>query len=335
MPTVILIQRVYLWQAVLHLAHVHRDQDKTMTIQLATSKNGKFTPEVSPILLRSLHLHNFLSFGPNTPELALGPLNLLIGPNGSGKSNLIEAVCLLRSSPTSLLDTVRQGGGVSEWIWKGAPKSTASVGAVVANPKGQQPLRHVIEFESDNQLFHLSDERIESEHPDPGKESPYFFYKYQNRRPVVNLNGKRRELKHETVEADSSILAQRKDPEEYPEITHIGQQYSGIRAYREWAFGRNTIFRVPQRADMRNDRLEEDFSNLGLFLNRMNRFPSAIDEITHYLHDLYEGADKVETIIEGGSVQVFFSRSRLLHPRDTPLGRHPSLPLPAGDPLRP
>lgn len=277
-----------------------------MSIQQMASRNGKPTTEASPVLLRSLHLQNFLSFGPNTPELALGPLNLLIGPNGSGKSNLIEAICLLRSSPTSLADTLRQGGGVQEWIWKGAPKSAASVGAVIVGPKGQQPLRHIIEFESEEQAFHLWDERIESEHPDAGKAVPFFFYKYQEGKPVVNVNGKQRGLKRETVEADKSILAQRKDPEQYPEITHLGQQYSGIRAYREWAFGRNTIFRVPQRADMRNDRLEENFSNLGLFLNRMNRFPSAIDEITHYLNDLYEGADKVETIIEGGSVQVFF-----------------------------
>ena len=270
--------------------------------------------EVSPILLRSLHMQNFLSFGPDTPELALGPLNLLIGPNGSGKSNLIEAICLLRASPTSLADTLRQGGGVQEWIWKGAPKSTAAVGAVLAGPRGQQPLRHIIEFEAEEQAFHLRDERIESEHPDVGKEVPFFFYKYQEGKPVVNVNGKQRGLKRETVEADKSILAQRKDPEQYPEITHLGQQYGGVRAYREWAFGRNTIFREPQRADMRNDRLAEDFSNLGLFLNRMRRSPDAKNEMIRYLRDLYEGVDDFDTIIEGGSVQVFFTEGRLSIP---------------------
>ncbi len=285
-----------------------------MITQPATEKNGISPAENTPVLLRSLHLQNFLSFGPNTPELALGPLNLLIGANGSGKSNLIEAVCLVRSSPTSLANTLRQGGGVQEWIWKGDDKGIASVGAVIAGRKGQQSLRHVIEFKPENQLFHLCDERIENEHPDLGEEVPYFFYKYQDGRPVVNVWGKRRdqkretrELKRETVDADSSILAQRKDPEQYPEITHLGQQYGGIRAYREWAFGRNTIFRVPQRADMRNDRLEEDFSNLGLFLNRMRRSPDAKNEMLRYLHDLYEGVDDFETSIEGGSVQVFFS----------------------------
>jgi len=285
-----------------------------MHTQAAARKNGRSTAEASPFFLRSLHLQNFLSFGPDTPEFALGPLNLLIGPNGAGKSNLIEAVCLLRSSPASLADALRFGGGAQEWIWKGAPEGTASVGATVAGPVGQQPLRHVIEFRAEKQAFQLSDERIEYEHADLGKEVPFFFYKYQEGQPVVNLNGEQRGLKRETVEANKSILAQRKDPEQYPEITHLGQQYEAIRAYREWAFGRNTVFRVPQRADMRNDRLEEDFSNLGLFLNRMRRSPDAKNEILRRLHDLYEGADDFETIIEGGSVQVFFSEGRFSIP---------------------
>lgn len=289
-----------------------RLKDKHMGTQLAARKNSRSTAEAPPILLRSLRLQNFLSFGPDTPELALGPLNLLIGPNGSGKSNLIEAVCLLRSSPTSLADTLRQAGGVQEWVWKGDPKGTASVAAVIANPQGQQPLRHIIAFEAEKQAFRLSDERVEQEHLDLG--GPTSFYKYQQGKPVINLNGQQRPLDAGTVEASSSILAQRKDPEQYPEITYLGQQYSLIRAYREWTFGRNTIFREPQRTDMRNDRLEEDCSNLGLFLNRMRRSPDAKNELLRHLHDLYDGADDFETIIEGGSVQVFFTEGRFSIP---------------------
>lgn len=285
-----------------------------MTTQTKISKNGKQAADASPLLLHSLHLKNFLSFGPDTPELMLGPLNLLIGANGSGKSNLIEAISLLRSSPVSLGSTLRLGGGVQEWIWKGAPEGIASVGAVVAGAQGPQPLRHIIEFTSEKQAFHLCDERIESEHPDPGKELPFFFYKYQEGRPVISVNGEQRGLKREAVEADQSILAQRKDPEQYPEITHLGQQYDGIRTYREWAFGRNTVFRLPQRADMRNDRLEEDFSNLGLFLNKMRRRPDAKNQMLQYLHDLYEGVDDFETIIEGGTVQVFFNEKNFSIP---------------------
>ncbi len=82
------------------------------------------------------------------------------------------------------------------------------------------------------------------------------------------------------------ILAQRRDPELYPEITYLAANYEKWRIYREGAFGRNTVFREPQKADMRNDRLEEDFSNLGLFLSRLSRTPRAKNAILEGLRDL-------------------------------------------------
>jgi predicted ATPase len=45
--------------------------------------------------LKSIRPVNLLSFGPNTEEIELRPLNILIGANGSGKSNLIEVIRLL------------------------------------------------------------------------------------------------------------------------------------------------------------------------------------------------------------------------------------------------
>ncbi len=42
-------------------------------------------------LIQSIKLQNFLSFGPDTKEIELKSLNVLIGSNASGKSNLIEA----------------------------------------------------------------------------------------------------------------------------------------------------------------------------------------------------------------------------------------------------
>ena len=49
----------------------------------------------------------------------LRPLNVLIGPNGSGKSNIIEALELLRATPTDFAAAIRDGGGAVEWFWKG------------------------------------------------------------------------------------------------------------------------------------------------------------------------------------------------------------------------
>ena len=68
------------------------------------------------MLIHSLQLTNFLSFGAESEPLELQPLNVLIGPNGSGKSNLIEAVGLLQSAPRELSVPVREGGGVRDWL---------------------------------------------------------------------------------------------------------------------------------------------------------------------------------------------------------------------------
>ena len=125
--------------------------------------------------------------------------------------------------------------------------------------------------------------------PIPGRTEPYFFYRYQQGRPVLNINGEERRLVREVFESDESILAQRRDPEAYPEVSYLTRAYEKIRVYREWTFGRNTVFREPQKADMRNDRLEEDFSNLGLFLNRLRRTPKAKNAILEALRGPLRG----------------------------------------------
>jgi predicted ATPase len=126
--------------------------------------------------------------------------------------------------------------------------------------------------------------------------------------------GETRRLAGESVETDASILAQRRDPEGYPEITYLATVYERIRIYREWAFGRNTIFREPQKADLRNDRLAEDFSNLGLFLNRLRRNPKAKAAILTALRDLYDGITDFDVSIEGGTVQVFLTEDDFVIP---------------------
>ena len=262
------------------------------------------------MLLHEITLRNFLSFGPDTAPLKLQPLNVLIGPNGSGKSNLIEAVGLLRHAPTHLASPVRDGGGIRDWLWKGEPNATAGVEVVVDNPKGSQDLRHTLAFTERGQKFELVDERIENAQAHVGKKDPYFFYRYQNGRPVLlTREEERRDLKREDVDPEESILSQRKDPDQYPEITYLGQAYSRIRIYRDWAFGRYTVPRRPQEADQPNDQLAEDFRNLGLLLNRLRREAKVKQRILDNLNQLYAGIDDYGVSIEGGTVQVFFHES--------------------------
>jgi len=265
--------------------------------------------------LRQVSLRNLLSFGPDTEPLDLENLNILIGPNGAGKSNLIEAISLMRAAPGGIRSIVRRGGGAGEWIWKGGKGLPACIDFVMDNPQGSQPLRHVLSFREDAMGFRLEDERIENETADKGEIEPYFYYRFNEGHPMVNtIQEKKRSLAHETVDVERSILAQRRDPELYPELNHLAEIYEKVRIYREWAFGRNAVFREPQKADMRNDRLEEDFSNLGLFLNRLRRTPKAKAAILESLCDLYDGVTDFDVSIEGGTVQVFFTEGDFVIP---------------------
>ena len=268
-----------------------------------------------PVLIRHLAPKNLLSFGPDNAGVELKALNLFIGPNGSGKSNLIEAISLMRSAPKEMRDVTRKGGGVAEWIWKGGPKDAASIEWTVRNPRGPA-LRHVVAFRAVAQAYSLDDERVENEQKQPGQQDYYFYYRYQHGQPVVNtIDNGRRSLARETIEADRSILAQRRDPELYPELSWLAQNYEKVRIYREWSFGRNAVFREPQKSDMRNDALEEDFSNLGLFLNRLKtRFPVAKKAILSGLKDLYDGIHDFDVFVEGGTVQVFFTEGDFVIP---------------------
>lgn len=259
-------------------------------------------------VLQKIVLSNVLSFGPQTMELELENLNVFIGPNSAGKSNLIEVIGLMRDTPKDIRAAVRKSGGVSEWIWKGNKESPAVINMIVCNPTGKQPLRHLLSFRADKQGFQLEDEKIENEKPYPGEKETYFYYRFQQGHPVVNTKGSPwRKLARETLNTDLSILAQRRDPDNYPELSYLAEVYDNIRIYRDWAFGRSTVFREPQKADMRNDRLEEDFSNLGMFLNRLRRTPKAKKAILTGLRDLYEGVNDFDVTVEGGTVQVFFT----------------------------
>ncbi len=269
----------------------------------------------SKMLLTSLRLSNFLSFSEHSQPLQLRPLIVVIGPNGSGKSNLIEAIDLLRSAPEKLLTPIRDGGGVRDWLWKGANQTPiATVDAIFEYPKGTASLRYVLSFTEVAQRFEIVDERIENEHPDTGHPKPYLYYRFENGHGVLNVKGTKRKLQHEDIDLTLSILAQRRDPDQYPELTYLGDTFSKIRLYREWSFGRRTVPRLPQKTDLPNEWLEPDGSNLGLVLNRLRREPSVKRRLLEALRALYNGIDDFDTLIEGGTVQVFLHEGRITVP---------------------
>ncbi len=260
------------------------------------------------MLLHEITLKNVLSFGPEGLTLPLRRLNVLIGPNGSGKSNLLEAINLLRSSATGF-SSVFTGEGASpvvDWLWKKQPGTVATIDAVIDYPQGKLPLRHTLEFTEQSGAFRLVDERIENAKPFPGHDEPYFYYRYQRGQPVLLVRqDDRRHLVPEGLAPDESILSQRKDPDQYPELGFLAWQYQQVRIYNQWSFGRQSVFRRPQDAALRRAPLAEDFSNLGLFLNYLRTDPQARQGLLEHLRDLYTGLQDVDVEVRGGTVELY------------------------------
>lgn len=258
------------------------------------------------MLIRNLKVSGLLSFGEQGIDLRLGKLNVLIGPNGSGKSNLLEVLALLKAAPTNLPEPVKEMGGMREWLWKGKPsQKEALVEAIVENSKGkQQHLRHGLRMTDHGGRFEVVDEWVENEKPDSGKVDPYFFYKFRLGKPILrDVQTGKRSLRKEIVKPEQSILSQIRDPERYPALAWLQQQYEQIRLYRNWSFGPAAALRREQSAHGRSDFLSDGGENVALVLSNITS--SIKSELLDSLHKLYEGIEDIKFAINGGNVLLF------------------------------
>lgn len=257
-------------------------------------------------------MNNLLSFGAEPFSLKLSNLNVLIGPNASGKSNLIEVLSLLRATPVSahvsnadMRGVVRYGGGVQSWLFQGDMQRRAGIGAAIQT-SSTGSLAHWLALAPTESGFLVENEEIKQWRA--GKSKP--VYPSQAAQALENLQGPgwRRTDTYE------SVLSRLRDAKRHPELTSLSDAYTGIRIFREWEFGRSSKLRNSQATDHRNDRLEEDFSNLGVFLSRMKRFPSAKRSIVEGLRDLYDGFTDFDVVIEGGRAQIYFTEGNYTVP---------------------
>lgn len=278
-------------------------------------------------IISSIKLNNFLSFGDKSQPVELGNLNVLIGKNSCGKSNLIEAFAILQSLPKDLLDPIRKGGGIKEWLWKG--RNTAAIAEInltLNYPDDPIPLTYKLNFTEVNQRLELVDEAIEASHKTNDlSDDEYFYYRYRDGSPVLNIqnpeqcindksNRSKRTLRREDLDINQSVLSQRKDPDQYPELTFIGKIFSKIKFFREWNLGRHTPPRLPQTPDLPEDFLLEDMSNLGLVLNDLQHHSIIKKTIIENLNYFYDEFDDITTKIHGGTIQIFLHEKQLYQP---------------------
>ena len=236
--------------------------------------------------LQSLKINNLLSFGPDSPTMEFGPLNVIIGPNGSGKSNLFDVMALLKNAPgPSSIDVpiYESGCPLKEWLWKSkeGELSAANIEAIVSTE--EMPIYYDITFHDQDNKFAITKETIKTDQgisffPDPSV--------------------------HDFTVRHGSLLyfCDRKILEE----NKLVDFYRGIYIYNNWTFGRKSPLRLLQNAHLPDKWLNENGDNFGVVLRRIKNHPETYQCYLDYLKQLYEGVDDfVIAEYDDGTLRVY------------------------------
>ncbi len=275
--------------------------------------------------IRSARLENFLSFGSEGEIMELRPLNVLIGPNASGKSNLIEAFRFLSAVPRDPARIIREGGGASEFLYKGGKaKPTAKIEVVISAADEKSNLRYQIAFTEAGQRFQMVEEMITTEYPDHTDEVYRYPFGSSTQGQLVvygtsiamesgQITSRSNLIKQSVpVDANRSVLSVIKDPVRYPYLSDLDSSFSGIQCYAGWPLDRYGPIKNPQKVDLPTDVLWEDGSNLGLIFNNLP--PKTKQEIIERLKLVYESVEDIQPKIVGSTIQLFLYEKDLQHP---------------------
>lgn len=272
--------------------------------------------------IERLGLRGLLSFPPDMEPIELQPLNVLIGPNGSGKSNIIHALELLRAATTDIDEALEGGGGIEEWLWRGAENSAESavidVVAGVALRFLQGQLHYNLTVRRSAGMIHI-DERIEDKVTNSDNPGIDFYYDTAGGAPVT---ARRKTLsrnefiekKFEDPAFDYSqsvftLFPNRQNPRQ---IWSAYSEFRGIATFKEWAFGWRSSLRKPTQIKDTSQKLLPDSRNLALVLNEINHHDSmAFDSAMKRFLPRYE---RTSTRIVGDTAQLYLHEKGLRNP---------------------
>ena len=273
----------------------------------------------SSVLIEEVALRGLLSYAPDAEPVKLRSLNLLIGPNGSGKSNFLDAFDVLRAAPAEIASPIQRGGGAGAWVWKnqyGVPAEALSIEAVV-RIAAPVPVRYQVSLAPWSGLVGVENERIEDAKPRAGRKKPSFYYGIENGTPFIQRRGEKERraivLPHE-IHPHRSILAERRDPDIYPELSQLAARFEEIRVYRSWSFGRDAPGRRAEPTDLPTGTLSASGDNLALVLGRLFGIPRVKREILERLRQLYAPLDDLHVEIAGGRAELFLHEGDRLVP---------------------
>lgn len=263
--------------------------------------------------IRSIRLDGFLSFAPGSAPIELRPLNVVIGPNGSGKSNFLEAFSLLTQLP--LGDTfqisLREGGGASEWLWKGGAASTIEL---ELNGDDDRRFSYKVRWAPHGpgspQATFLEESFRELQ---SGSKSAMTYFSIEGGQveiatQVIGRNGPEpyttEKVPKQYFSDNTSILSQRNTPGAYPDNIWLARQFARMENVRDWTFGPTAAPRAAQGTDMPSDSLLPGASNLGMMLQELQH-RVRIDELNDWIRRFLPRASRLTTRTSGGRILAY------------------------------
>jgi len=280
--------------------------------------------------LKSIRPVNLLSFGPNTEEIELRPLNILIGPNGCGKSNFIEVLGLLSKLPDKdPWSTVIETGGSREWTWKGknAESKPPSL-TVITTPEalsmfsgrdGEKSLFYTIALRARDGAFEVATERfLETDDNEDGTSAKSSaFDRHTGLTPAYAgawPNGSSEQAPN--IPPGRSVLSMVSNVSNFPLQPRMREFAFGIEQfsfYRDWAFGGGSKTRALQPSGFDSYRLAADSINLAQVLKAMRDRgdQTVFDQLLELLRKFYEPVKDVDTELLGTYLRIMIKEEGL------------------------
>ncbi len=168
------------------------------------------------------------------------------------------------------------------------------------------PLRYTLSLRPSNYQLEIVNERVEEDFSEASvhTRAPKVFFAHEKGRPVLFANGRRQPLRPEEVNPQKSVLSQRKDPDQYPELTELGRVFSSFKFYRDWDFGISSRGREASFVDAPVDFLEENTRNLALMVNQLLDKPAVKSQFLEYVKQFYADAESINTTVVGGRIDL-------------------------------
>ena len=263
--------------------------------------------------IQSLKLAGLLSFPPDMEPFELESLNVLIGPNGSGKSNFIEAFELLRALPADFAKPLREGGGISEWLWKG--QAAVDIAQIELKTGTGFPIpvsvRYRIDFGESAGRVVVLDELLENSVPGLNMDEPFVYFRNGGAQAVIRVENRDAgtssiyPIEDEHLTRGQSLFAQRRDASLYPVPTLLGRFLFDMQTFRRWTFGPRSEVRRPQQTDLPDNPLLPDSGNLALAVNYIEQFGKEWDRFNSLLKRFFPRFERMTTRVSGGAIQFY------------------------------